>query len=104
MSQEPELSQEEAEELITRLVGTRQIALHPFEFGWLAQEILSEEERSQGMHVGLGSYIIDRTGIVTVHPSLPIPLVIEEYCEDRREGRIRGLQVWPEPNQTPPAR
>jgi len=104
MTEEPTLSKEEAQELITRLVGTRQTVLHPFEFGWLARPILSEEERSRGMHVGLGSYIIDRTGVITVHSSLPIRLVMEQYSQARREGRITGRQVWPEPNQTPPAR
>jgi hypothetical protein len=77
-----------------------QMVLHPFEHGWLAQEILSEQERDRGMHLGQGSYVIDRTGVVTVHSSLPMPVVIAQYTEGRREGRIPGRQVWPEPTTT----
>ncbi|BCB87913.1 hypothetical protein Psuf_052260 [Phytohabitans suffuscus] len=54
----------------------------------------------QGMHVGHGSYIVDRTGVVTVHTSLPIPMVMEDYSEARRAGHLSGRQIWPEP--TPP--
>jgi len=101
MAQERELTEEQARELITRLVGSRHMVLHRFEFGWLAQGVLSEEERRRGMHLGQGSYIIDRTGVVTVHSSLPIRLVMREYGQARREGRITGRQVWPPIEQTP---
>lgn len=100
--QEPQITEDQARELITRLVGTgAQIAIHPFEFGWVAMEILSEEERAKGMHIGQGSYIIDRTGVVTIQRSLPVRLVIAEYTEARREGRLTGQQVWPRPTQQP---
>jgi hypothetical protein len=94
------MTEEQARELITRLLGaSRPIDLFPFEFGWIAQRKLSAEERSQGRHVGQGSYIIDQNGVITVQSSLPIPLVVKKYTEARREGRITGRQVWPEPNQ-----
>jgi len=48
MTQDPELSEEQARELIKRVVGSRQVTMHPFEFGWLARPILSEEEHRQG--------------------------------------------------------
>jgi len=96
MREDSSVTRDEAQELIQRLVGTRnQMALHQFEFGWVAREILSPEERARGMHVGLGCYIIDQTGTVTVHGSLPIPLIMEQYAAARGEGRIVGRQVWP---------
>jgi hypothetical protein len=96
MAQEQLTTEEAARELITRLLGTgAEVTLYPFEFGWVAMEDLSEEERAKGMHVGQGSYIIDRTGVITAHPSLPITIVLEEYREARREGRLTGRQVWP---------
>jgi hypothetical protein len=101
MSQE--ITEVQAEELAARFLGTgTRIALHPFEHGWLAQAIPTESDRSQGRHIGLGSCIIDRTGVVTVQSSLPIPMVIEEYSEARTQGRITGRQIWPEPTDTPP--
>jgi hypothetical protein len=105
MSQEPELSREQAEELMTRLVGGNvQLVLHQFEFGWLARRVLSEEERGRGMRLGQGSYIIDRTGVVTVQRSLSTRLLIKQYTRARREGRITGRQVWPTPEPTTPPR
>lgn len=90
------MTRDEAQELIQRLVGTpNQMTLHEFEFGWLAQEILTAQQRDQGMHVGLGSYIIDRDGTVTVHGSLPVPVTISQYSAARRQGRMSGRQVWP---------
>jgi hypothetical protein len=90
------VTRDEAQELIQRLVGTSNpMALHEFEFGWLAQEDLSQRERSTGMQVGLGSYIIDRDGTVTVHGSLPVPVTLSRYVAERRQGRIPGRQVWP---------
>ena len=47
------------------------------------------------MQVGLGSYIIDRDGTVTVHGSLPVPVTVSRYVAERRLGRISGRQVWP---------
>ncbi len=93
------MTEDEALALIKRLHGTRnEITLWPFECGWLAEETLSEEQRARGMHVGQGSFIIDRSGVVTVQRSLPPPLIMEEYAEARREGRIIGQQIWPEPD------
>jgi hypothetical protein len=103
MSQHQEMTEEQATELITRLLGTSaETVLHRFEFGWLARRKLSPQDISRGRHIGLGSYIIDRTGVVTVHSSLPIPMVIEEYREARTQGRTTGRQIWPEPTRTPP--
>ncbi len=94
------MTENEAMDLIRRLLGTtNEINLYPFEFGWLAKEQLSAEQRAAGRHVGHGSFIIDQTGIVTAHMSLPVPVVIEDYIEARREGRIAGRQVWPRANQ-----
>ncbi|MEJ3743607.1 hypothetical protein WEI85_09990 [Actinomycetes bacterium KLBMP 9797] len=96
MTQPSEITEEQARELIARLLGAEaEVALHPFDVGWLAQEILPEQDRARGMHIGQGSYIVDRTGVVTVHASLPVPVVIEEYRVARRQGRTTGRQVWP---------
>ncbi|TCB90716.1 hypothetical protein E0H26_26730 [Micromonospora zingiberis] len=95
------MTEDEALTLISQLLGTRNpIVLREFEFGWLARERLSVPERASGMHVGQGSYIIDRTGVITVHSSLPPRRIMEEYAQARREGRIKGRQVWPEPEPT----
>jgi hypothetical protein len=48
-----------------------------------------------GAHVGMGCYIIDQSGTVTVHSSLPIPVVMKQYAAARRQGRISGHQIWP---------
>lgn len=90
------MTEDEAQRLIERLVGTANpIELHPFEFGWLAKETPSTEQRATGAHVGMGCYIIDRSGTVTVHSSLPIPVVMKQYAAARRQGRISGHQIWP---------
>jgi len=102
MSQEPHLTEEQARELIQRLIGAgTEVVLHPFQFGWLAKPLLTEEQRAKGMHVGLGAYIVDLTGVVTVHPSLPIPMVIADYSAARTAGQPSGRQIWPEPSQPP---
>ncbi|ASW58069.1 hypothetical protein CIK06_27620 [Plantactinospora sp. KBS50] len=94
------MTEDEARELMSRLLGTQnQIALHPFEFGWAAQEILSPEQRAQGMHVGQGVFIIDQDGVVTAHRSLPPRLIIEEYKAARQTGQTSGRQVWPTTEQ-----
>lgn len=96
--QESRMTEDEARELIDRLLGTRNpVELTEFEFGWLAKEQLSPEERAAGLHVGHGSFIIDRTGVVTAQMSLPVRLLMTEYSEARRQGRITGRQVWPKP-------
>lgn len=96
MNQPSEITEGQARELISRLLGAgAEVALHAFEFGWLAQEILPEQDRARGMHIGQGSYIIDRSGVVTAHASLPVPVIIEEYRVARRAGRVAGRQVWP---------
>lgn len=96
------MEQDQARALITRLLGTSNpIDLHPFEFGWVAKERLSDRERATGMGVGLGTFIIDRDEIVTAHRSLPPPLIMKAYAEARRQGRITGQQIWPEPAPEP---
>ena len=90
------MTEEEARQLIVRLLGTDQINLRPFEFGWVARMILSDRQRAQGMHVGQGFYIIDRTGVVTAQGSLPVNMLLARYAEARRRGAIMGRQVWPE--------
>jgi hypothetical protein len=98
--QEPEMTEDGARELITRLLGTgREVILHPFEFGWLATAALTQEERSRGRHVGQGAFIIDRNGTVTVQSSLSDRILMAEYSEARREGRLTGRQIWPEPTE-----
>jgi hypothetical protein len=95
------LTEDEALTLISSLLATRNpIVLREFEYGWLARETLSEQDRASGTHVGQGSYIIDRSGVITVHPSLPPRRVMQEYAQARREGRTRGRQVWPEVEPT----
>jgi len=95
------MTEDEARALISRLLGTpNQIAMHPFEEGWLAREILSPEQRAQGIHLGQGSFVIDRSGVVTAHPSLPPRLIMKRYSQARQEGRITGRQVWPEADPT----
>ncbi|GIJ24819.1 hypothetical protein [Micromonospora lutea] len=95
------MTEDEALTLISGLLRTENpIVLREFEFGWLARERLSEQERASGMHVGQGSYIIDRSGVITAHTSLPPRRVMEEYAQARREGRIKGRQVWPEAGPT----
>ncbi|MFB9239379.1 hypothetical protein ACFFWC_28250 [Plantactinospora siamensis] len=95
------MTEDEARALILRLLGTpNPVDLYPFEFGWAAQEILSPTERAQGINVGQGTFVIDQTGVVTVHSSLPVPLIIDDYTEARREGRITGRQVWPTDEST----
>ncbi|PMR59612.1 hypothetical protein C1A38_18555 [Verrucosispora sp. ts21] len=90
------MTEEEALTLIKRLLGTpNEIELHPFEFGWLAKEQLSRQERAEGRQLGHGSYIIDRSGVITAQMSLPVPLLIMEYTQARRAGRMTGRQVWP---------
>ena len=102
MSPEQLLTEEQARELILRLVGRgTEVTMYPFEFGWLVIKALTEEQRAKGMHVGQGSYIVDRTGVVTVQSSLPIPMIMEEYSAARRAGRLTGQQIWPE--AAPPA-
>lgn len=94
------MTEEQARALITRLLGDhRPIRLHTFEFGWLATQELTPEERNRGRGVGQGSFIIDQEGVVTAHPSLSTRLLMRRYAEARREGRITGRQVWPEPTQ-----
>ena len=95
------MSREEARQLMTRLLGTdNPVAVFPFEFGWAAQETLSPQQRTQGRQLGQGVFIIDQTGVVTAHPSLPPPLIMNRYAAARREGRITGRQVWPATDPT----
>jgi hypothetical protein len=94
------MTEVKARQLIARLLGTNNpVAVFPFEFGWAAQETLSPQLRGQGRHLGQGVFIIDETGVVTAHPSLPPPLVMKRYAAARREGRVIGRQVWPKANQ-----
>jgi hypothetical protein len=90
------LSEDEAQSLMTQLLGgNRDVTLYPFEFGWVATPVLREEEIRAGRSVGQGNFIVDRTGVVTAHTSLPIPMIMEDYAAERRKGRITGRQVWP---------
>lgn len=94
----PEITEDEARERITRLLGSgAQVELRRFEFGWTVQEILTEQERARGTHVGQELYIVDLSGVVTVHPSLPVQMVVSEYNAARRNWWLTGRQVWPEP-------
>ena len=95
------MTEDEALTLISRLLRTENpIMLREFEFGWLAKEQLSPQERAEGRQLGHGSYIIDQTGVITAQMSLPVPLLITEYTQARREGRITGRQVWPTQEST----
>ncbi|WP_092383327.1 hypothetical protein [Micromonospora phaseoli] len=95
------MSMEDARQLMTRLLGTdNPVAIFPFEFGWAAQETLSPAQRTQGRQLGQGVFIIDQTGLVTAHPSLPPPLIMKRYAAARLKGQITGRQVWPAPNPT----
>jgi hypothetical protein len=97
------MTQDEARQLITQLLGTgNPITLHPFEYGWIARRVLSDEQKAQGTHIGQATYIIEQTGIVTIHPSLPPTTIMNRYIQARREGRTTGRQVWPEPTTTIP--
>jgi hypothetical protein len=90
------LTEERAQELVTRLLGTTSPpTMRPIEFGWMIWEPLTPRETSQGMYLGQGSYIVDQTSVVTVHSSLPPNLVIAQYNEARRQGRFTGRQVYP---------
>jgi hypothetical protein len=95
------MTEDEALALITRLVGSQDpMVLYPFEFGWVAQPRLPARtpgEPPSGAGLGLGSYVIDKDGVVTVHPSVPIPMVKEMYADGRRQGRIVGRRIWPDP-------
>lgn len=98
--QEPELTEDEARALITRLIGAgREVTLYRFESGWLARAVLTDEERSRGMQVGQGSYIIDLNGTVTAQSSLSTRILTAQYSEAKRQGRLTGRQIWPEPSQ-----
>ncbi|MFD0747617.1 toxin glutamine deamidase domain-containing protein [Phytohabitans flavus] len=100
--QEPQITEDEARTLISRLIGAgREVTLLQFESGWLARVVLTDEERSRGMQLGQGSYIIDRNGTVTVQSSLSTRILMAQYSEAKREGRLTGRQIWPEPT-TPP--
>ena len=90
------MTRDDAQELIQRLVGTpNRMALHEFEFGWVAREILSETERTQGLGLGQGNWVIDHDGTVTAHRSMPPSIIMQEYAAARRAGRTTGRQVWP---------
>ena len=90
-----ELSEDEARALMSRLLGGQELTLYPFEAGWLARPVLSDEQTKAGQGLGLSSYVVDRTGVVTVHPSVPITMIVAEYAAARRTGRVTGRQVWP---------
>jgi hypothetical protein len=93
------MTEDEALALITRLVGTRNpIVLHPFEFGWVARERLPQGPVGERpADPGQGCFVIDRSGVVTGHSSLPLSVVRDRYAAERRKGRITGQQIWPPP-------
>jgi hypothetical protein len=89
----PVHSTEEARALADQVLGsTWPKRLVEFEAGWLVQEILPPDDRT----VGQASAVIDRSGIVTVHPSIPSNMVMDQYAQARRQGQITGAQIWPE--------
>jgi hypothetical protein len=90
-----DLTEDEARSLVARLNGGQEVTMHPFEFGWVAKRVLTAEEQASGQGVGLGSMVVDRSGVVTVQRSLPVTLVAESYSAERRKGRITGYQIWP---------
>jgi hypothetical protein len=90
-----ELTQDEARALMSRLLSGQELTMYPFDAGWLARPVLSDEQTKAGQGLGLGSYVVDRTGVVTAHSSLPITMIMEQYAAARRTGRITGRQVWP---------
>ena len=95
------MTEEEALALAARVLATSDpIRMYPFEFGWLAKRQLSAQARAQGRTLGQGSLIIDRDGTVTVQSSLSTRMLIDQYVEARREGRIVGRKVWPRPDET----
>lgn len=92
------MTDDEARALATRLLGrSRELTLHPFEFGWLVAVEPTEEDRTSGRSLGQASLIVDRDGTATLQPSLSTRLLIREYTEERRKGRITGEQIWPKP-------
>ena len=92
------MTEDEALALATRLLGDRrELTMHPFEFGWLVAVKVTEEDRASGRALGQARLIVDRDGTATLHPSLSTRMVIRQYTEARREGRMTGQQVWPEP-------
>jgi hypothetical protein len=88
---------EEAKSLLEGLFGGhREVAMTPFEYGWVATPVLSDEERSQGRGLGMGRYVIDRDArVITTQQSLGSRMIARRYAEARRQGRITGRQIWP---------
>ena len=71
-------------------------AIHPFENGWVAKEILPPKENlTRGL--GMANLIIDNeTGVVTVQSSLATRTVAEQYAEAKRTGKpLPGRQIYP---------
>ena len=66
---------EQAQRYLAQIHPNIPYAIHPFESGWVAKQILPPEENlTRGL--GLANLIIDKeTGIVTVHPSLATSMV-----------------------------
>ena len=94
------MTEEQALALAARVLATSDpIRMYPFEFGWLAKRQLSAEARTQGRALGQAALIIDQDGTVTVQSSLSPRMLIDQYVEARREGRIVGRKVWPKPDQ-----
>src|SRR5437762_11299209 len=93
------MTEDEARALITRVAGTQYpIDLYPFEFGWVAQTRLPQKPPGEmPADPGQGCFVIDNSGVVTGHSSLPLSVIRDMYVEERRNGRISGQQVWPPP-------
>jgi hypothetical protein len=97
------MTEDEALALARRFLGTsREVTLIPFEYGWLAEQTPSAADRTDWTHIGQACLIIDSTGVVTQHPSLPVSMLIKEYAEARRAGQITGQRLWPNPDGTGP--
>ncbi|MFG3519434.1 hypothetical protein ACGF5S_04155 [Nocardia nova] len=89
---------EEAERYLAEALGTsREYRMFPFDLGWVIYPILSEQEISQGRHIGLSKMVLDaRTGVITELPSLPVETVAQMYTAAIREGtRMPGGQIYP---------
>ncbi|WP_228819032.1 hypothetical protein [Nocardia transvalensis] len=98
MSPQPIQSPDEAKQYLIEAFGTsREYRMYPFDLGWVIYPILSEEEISQGRHIGLTKMVLDaHTRVITEFPSLPVPTVAQMYTEAIQHGTpIPGGQIYP---------
>ncbi|GGN85624.1 hypothetical protein [Nocardia rhizosphaerihabitans] len=91
-------TQEQAQHLLAKVFGpNRKFRMIETRHGWVGRGILTEEEQSQGMGLGLGNYVLNKhTGVITAHRSLPPQLIGEEFDQAiETGGQVQGSQVWP---------